>query len=346
MFFASDNTSAVHPKIMEALVEANAGFAPAYGADRYTLDLQDRLRDMFDAPDARVYPMTSGTGANAALLASMTPPWGAIYCHETAHIEVDERGAATFYAGGAKLKALPSKDSRIDPELLRQKVAEDRGNTDVHGMPPAAISLTNLTEFGELYTPTQIAELANVSQLPIHFDGARFANAMAAGKATPWEMTRELSTLSMGATKTGAMAAEAAVLFDPKLIDAFESQRMRGGHNLSKARFVSAQILAWLDDDLWLELAGHANDMAARLAACLTDLGATLNYTVDGNMVFATLPRAMHARAKAKGAVYHLWGNDTALIGDPETPQMARFVASWSTTPAHVDALLAAFAES
>lgn len=345
MFFASDNTSGVHPKIMEALTLANDGFAPAYGADRYTSELQERLRDMFDAPDARIYPMTSGTGANAALLAAMTPPWGTIYCHETAHIEVDERGAATFYAGGAKLKALPSKDSRIDPELLRQKVDEDRGNTDVHGMPPAAVSLTNITEFGELYTPAQIAELAHISKLPIHFDGARFANAMASGKASPWEMTRELSTLSMGATKTGAMAAEAAVLFDPAFIDAFESQRMRGGHNLSKARFVSAQILAWLEDDLWLELAGHANAMAARLAAGLTELGAELNYDVDGNIVFATLPRAMHARARAKGAVYHLWCSDTALIGDPETPQMARFVASWSTSEAHVDALLAAFAE-
>jgi threonine aldolase len=343
MFFASDNTSGVHPKILEALTQANHGFAPAYGADRYTGALQERLRDMFDAPDARVYPMTSGTGANAALLAAMTPPWGVIYCHETAHIEVDERGAATFYAGGAKLKALPSNDSRIDPQKLHTKVAADRGNTDVHGMPPAAVSLTNLTEFGELYTPAQIAELANRSGLPLHFDGARFANAMAASKASPWEMTRELSTLSLGATKTGAMAAEAAVLFDPALVDAFESQRMRGGHNLSKARFVSAQILAWLEDDLWLELASHANAMAARLAAGLIERGGALNYSVDGNMVFATLPRAMHAQAKAKGAIYHLWCDDTALIGDPETPQMARFVASWSTTEAHVDTLLAAF---
>lgn len=343
MFFASDNTSGVHPKIMEALSKANNGFAPAYGADRYTSELQERLRDMFDAPDARVYPMTSGTGANAALLAAMTPPWGVIYCHKTAHIEMDERGAATFYAGGAKLKALASKDSRIDPTALRDEVLSDAGGNDIHAMPPAAVSLTNITEFGELYTPAQIAELANAANLPLHFDGARFANAMAASETSPWEMTRELSTLSLGATKTGAMAAEAAVLFDPALVDAFESQRMRGGHNLSKARFVSAQILAWLEDDLWLELAQNANVMAARLAAGLVELGAVLNYSVDGNMVFATLPRAAHARAKAKGAIYHLWGNDTALFGDPNTPQMARFVASWSTTEIHVDALLAAF---
>ncbi len=345
MHFASDNTSGVHPKILEALVKANDGFAPAYGADRYSLDLQDRLRDMFDAPDARVYPMTSGTGANAALLAAMTPPWGVIYCHETAHIEVDERGAATFYAGGAKLKALPSDDSRLDTEMLRSIVAANRNNTDIHGMPPAAVSLANLTEFGELYTPAQLADIAQSSALPMHMDGARFANAMATSKVSPWEMTRELSTLSLGATKTGAMAAEAAVVFDPAFIDAFESQRMRGGHNLSKARYVSAQVLAWLEDDLWLELAAHANAMAARLAAGLTDLGAELNYDVDGNMIFATLPRAMHARAKAKGAAYHLWCEDTALVGDPETPQMARFVASWSTSEAHVDAVLAAFAD-
>jgi threonine aldolase len=343
MFFASDNTSGVHPKIIEALVKANDGFAPAYGADEYTAALQERLRDMFEAPDARVYPMTSGTGANAALLAAMTPPWGVIYCHDTAHIEVDERGAASFYAGGAKLKALASTDSRLDISVLGSTVAQDRGNTDVHGMPPAAVSLTNLTEFGELYRPNQVAEIATASALRLHMDGARFANAMATSAATPWEMTRELSTLSLGATKTGAMAAEAAVIFDPAFIPAFESHRMRGGHNLSKARYVSAQILAWLENDLWLELAQHANDMAAHLAQGITERGGTLNYSVDGNMVFATLPRATHARAKSKGAVYHLWGADTALVGDPETPLMARFVASWSTTLADVDALLAAF---
>ncbi|RPE66422.1 L-threonine aldolase [Pacificibacter maritimus] len=343
MFFASDNTSGVHPKIMEALVKANEGFAPAYGADKITDALQERLRDLFDAPDARIYPMTSGTGANAALLAAMTPPWGVIYCHETAHIEVDERGAATFFAGGAKLKALPSTDSRLDAVTLAKITTQDRGNTDVHGMPPVAVSMTNLTEFGETYSPAQIAEIASASALPIHMDGARFANAMAKTGATAWEMTRELSTLSLGATKTGAMAAEAAVIFDPALIPAFESHRMRGGHNLSKARFVSAQILAWLEDDLWLELATRANEMAQLLAQGITERGGVLNYSVDGNMIFASLPRATHARAKSKGAAYHLWGADTALAGAPDTSLMARFVTSWSTTQADVDALLKAF---
>lgn len=345
MQFASDNTSGVHPKILEALIQANEGYAPAYGADRYTLELQDRLRDMFQAPDALIYPMTSGTGANAALLASMTPPWGVIYCHDTAHIDVDERGAVSFYAGGAKLKSLPSQDSRLNASLLGEAATAARANTDIHGQPPAAVSFANLTEFGELYSPEKIAEIAQASKLPLHFDGARFANAIAASDATPWEMTRELSALSLGATKTGAMAAEAAVLFDPELQNAFESQRMRGGHNISKARFVSAQILAWLEDDLWLELASHANAMATRLADGIVALGGTLAYSADGNMVFATLPRATHAKAKLKGAVYHLWGSDTALTGDPQTPLLARFVASWTTTESDVDALLAAFSD-
>lgn len=346
MYFASDNTSGVHPKVLEALSQANNGYAPAYGADRFTMELQERLRDLFQAPDALIYPMTSGTGTNAALLAAMSPPWGVVYCHETAHIEVDERGAPTFYGGGLKLKALPSKDSRIDPALLAEKVAQDRlSGQDPHGMPPTAVSLTNITEFGELYTPQMIAEIADVSKLPLHFDGARFANAMAASGASPWEMTREVSTLSMGATKTGAMAAEAAVLFDPSLKDAFLSHRMRGGHNLSKARYVSAQILAWLEDDLWLELASHANEMAARLSKGLLQIGAELPYATEGNMVFAKLPRGRHIKAKAKGAQYHLWDKDTSLTGDPETMIQARFVASWTTTEADVDALLAAFAD-
>ncbi|GAA3863973.1 threonine aldolase family protein [Celeribacter arenosi] len=344
MQFASDNTSHAHPKIMEALVAANTGFAPAYGTDKWTAALEERLRDLFAAPEARVFPMTSGTATNAALLAAMSPPWGVIYCHETAHIEVDERGAATFYAGGAKLKPLAASDSRIDGAALKSAIAADAAGHGVHAMPPAAISVTNITEFGERYSIDHLAALRAVSDLPVHMDGARFANAVASGTDSPAQIVEGLGALSLGATKNGALTAEAAVLFDPELIERFDSHRMRGGQNLSKARFVSAQMLAWLEDDLWLDLASHSNAMAARLARGMQERGdASLAYSVDGNMVFATLPRAAHARAYAKGATYHLWGVDTALDGDPETPLLARFVASWSTSEADVDALLAAF---
>ncbi|ATG47729.1 low specificity L-threonine aldolase [Celeribacter ethanolicus] len=345
MFFGSDNTSGVHPKLMEALTKANDGYAAPYANDLWTAELTERLRDMFQAPDALVYPMTSGTGTNAALLAAMTPPWGIIYCHKTAHIEVDERNSVPFYSGGAKLKLMTGEGSRMTPEELRQAVINDSSKDDVHASPPAAVSLTNLTEFGEFYRPADIAALAEASRLPLHFDGARFANAMAASGATPWEMTRELATLSLGATKTGAMGAEAAVLFDPSYKEAFESQRMRGGHNLSKARYVSAQMLAWLEDDLWLELATQANAMGARLAQGISEIGGELAYKVEGNLVFARLPRKMHVKAKAKGAVYNMWGPGTALTGDPNAPLLARFVASWSTTEADVDALLAALSD-
>ncbi|MCA0042764.1 threonine aldolase family protein [Celeribacter litoreus] len=345
MFFGSDNTSPAHPKVLEALTAANEGYASPYATDRWTEELTERLRDLFQAPDALVYPMTSGTGTNAALLAAMSPPWGVAYCHETAHIEVDERGAATFYGAGLKLKALPAADSRIAPEALVAAIATDKAGHGVHAMVPSAVSVTNLTEFGEAYTPAQLGALADASRLPMHLDGARFSNALVATGVSPWEMTRELSTLSLGATKNGGMAAEAAVLFDPALQEAFESHRMRGGHNLSKARYVSAQILAWLENDLWLELAAQSNAMAARLAKGLSEVGGELAYNPDGNMIFARLPRAMHAKALGKGAVYNLWGTDTSLIGDPETPLLARFVASWSTTEADVDALLAAFAD-
>ncbi|SFK01763.1 threonine aldolase family protein [Celeribacter neptunius] len=345
MQFASDNTSGVHPKLMEALAKANEGYAPAYAGDRWTAELTERLRDMFQAPDALIYPMTSGTGTNAALLAAMSPPWGILYCHKSAHIEVDERNSVPFYSGGAKLKPLPGVGSRLDPEELRQAVIADSAKDDIHASPPVGVSITNLTEFGELYRPADIAALADAGRLPLHLDGARFANAIAASGTSPWEMTRELSALSLGATKTGAMAAEAAVIFDPSLKQAFESQRMRGGHNLSKARYVSAQMLAWLEDDLWLELATQANAMGARLAKGIKEIGGELAYKVDGNLVFARLPRAAHLKAKAKGAAYHLWGTGTALTGDPEEPLLARFVASWSTTEADVDALLAALSD-
>lgn len=344
MFFGSDNTSGVHPKLMEALAKANDGYAAPYGTDRWTAELTERLRDLFQAPDALVYPMTSGTGTNAAILAAMTPPWGIIYCHKTAHIEVDERNSVPFYSGGAKLKPLPGTASRLAPEALRIEILADTNKDDIHASPPAAVSVTNLTEFGELYSPADIAKIADAAELPLHLDGARFANALAASKASPWEMTRELASLSLGATKTGAMAAEAAILFDPSFKNTFESNRMRGGHNLSKARYVSAQLLAWLEDDLWLELATQANAMGARLAAGITEIGGDLAYEVAGNMVFARLPRAQHAKAKARGAVYNLWGPQP-MTGDPDQPMLARFVASWSTTEADVDALLAAFAD-
>lgn len=343
MFFASDNTSTVHPKIMDALAKANDGYAAPYAEDRWTAELTERLRDLFQAPDALVYPMMSGTGTNAALLAAMTPPWGTIYCHQSAHVDVDERNSVPFYSGGAKLMPLTGRGSRLDPQELGLEVRKGKAAEDIHISPPAAVSITNLTEFGELYRPEDISQIADAAKLPLHLDGARFANAMAASGASPWEMTRELSTLSLGATKTGAMGAEAAVLFDPAYQEAFESQRMRGGHNLSKARYVSAQILAWLEDDLWLELGAHANAMGARLAQGIAEIGGELPYQVDGNLLFARLPRIMHVKAKAQGAIYHLAEPDTGLIGDPETPLMARFVTSWSTTEADVDALLAAF---
>nr|WP_321511050.1 beta-eliminating lyase-related protein [uncultured Celeribacter sp.] len=346
MFFASDNTSGAHPKVLEALAAANDGYAPSYGEDRWTGELTERLRDLFQAPDALVYPMTSGTGTNAALLGTMAPQWGTIFCHQTAHIEVDERNSVPFYSGGAKLAGLTGAGSKLQPEELGQAAHAARAASgNVHASPPAAVSLTNLTEFGALYRPKEISALSDAARLPIHLDGARFANAMAASGATGWEMTRELSALSLGATKTGALTAEAAVLFDPAYQERFESQRMRGGHNVSKARFVSAQILAWLTDDLWLELATQANAMAARLAKGITEIGGTLDYAVEGNLVFARLPRATHAKVMSRGAQYHLWGTEAALPGTEDDMLLARFVASWSTTEAEVDALLTALAD-
>lgn len=340
MQFASDNTSGVHPKIMTALSAANAGYAPAYGADRDTEALTEQLRDLFSAPDALVYPMVSGTGTNAALLAAMSPPWGVIYCHEAAHIEVDERGAVPFYAHGAKLRALPSCDSRLDLKTLKTAVATDRASgADAHGMPPAAVSVTNLTEFGAAYSPENMAQIAQDTGLPLHMDGARFGNALAATGTRASDFTPSLTSLSLGATKLGAMAAEAAVVFDPQLEAAVMSHRMRGGHNLSKARYISAQMLAWLKDDLWLSLAAHANGMGARLSDGLTAKGLPLAYAAEGNMVFAYMPDTRIAAAKSAGAAFHTWPTPTDQCA-PEGSTLCRFVCSWSTREADVDQLL------
>ena len=344
MNFISDNSVGVAPEIMSALSEANRGPSMPYGNDDWTRRVERKMADIFER-EVRVFPVATGTAANALSIASLVPPYGSLYAHEEAHVMVDECGAPEFYSGG-KLRPLPGAHGKLTPEVLDRALTRDT-SSDVHQVIPTAVSLTQATEAGTVYKPAElqaIAEVARRHKVRLHMDGARFANAMAflgvpARQAT-WEAG--IDVLSFGATKGGCMAAEAVVFFDPALAESFGHRRMRGGHLVSKMRFVSAQLEAYLSDGLWLKLARHANAMAQRLAQGLTAAlprlpGAKLLHPVEANELFVQLPASVIAGLRQAGFQFYDW---TAEEG-----QAIRLVTAFNTEAADVERLLKTLGE-
>ncbi len=340
MWFTSDNASGAAPEIMAAVARANDGYARSYGADALMDKVRDQLRDLFEAPEAAVFLVTTGTVANALSLALLTPPWGAVFCHTHAHIAEDECGAPEFYTSGAKLVLLGGAQGRMEPEALEAAILRAKG-AGVHGVQPGAVSITNVTEAGTVHSVAEVAALAAVAKahgLPVHLDGARFANALVATGATAAEMTWKagVDALSFGGTKNGCLGVEAVVIFDPAKAWEFELRRKRAGHLMSKHRYLSAQMTAYLEDGLWLKLAAHANAMGARLARGLAQMPEVdLVHPVEANILFPEWSEGTHARLEAAGAMYYPYPA-------PMGRERARLVASWSTTEADVDSFLAA----
>ena len=335
MFFASDNGATVAPEVMAAMMAANAAPSLSYGGDDATARLTPIIRETFEAPEAEVFLLTTGTAANSLALATLTPPWSTIFCHRHAHIAEDECNAPEFFTGGAKLTLIDGAHGRMTPQALASAIEGAGGS--VHGAQRGALSLTNVTEAGTVYSTADITALAAVAKghgLPVHLDGARFANALATTGATPAEMTWRagVDCLSLGGTKNGLMAAEAVVFFDPAKAWEFQLRRKRGGHLGSKLRYVAAQFEAWFADDLWLKLAASANAKAARLAAGLADQGAAILHPVEANMIFARLPASAHKRAAEAGAVYYRMDE-----------RLCRLVTGWDTPETDIDALLTTF---
>ena len=330
MDFSSDNAAGAAPEILAALTAASRGNAPAYGADDWTKRLAARFGEIFEH-EVAVFPVATGTAANALALSLGTPPWGIVYCHAEAHIIVDECGAPEFFAGGAKLAGLPGEHGKITPATIAAHFTE-RGF--VHHAQPAAISLSQTTEAGTVYRAEEIAGLgafARREKLFLHIDGARFANAVAALNCSPADLTWRagVDALSFGATKNGAFAAEAVILFDPARAEEFAYRRKRGGHLFSKMRFLSAQLEAYLENELWLRNARHANAMAAQLAAGLAALpGTRLRHPVEANEIFVEMPDAVIRALAADGFRFYRWGGAAA--------NRLRLVASFSTTPEEV----------
>lgn len=345
MFFASDNTGPVAPEIMAALTQANSGYALPYGNDQATAELATRIREIFEAPDAVTYLVSTGTAANALALATLTQPWQAVFCSRDAHINVFEANAPEFFSGGAKLVAVDGPSGKIDPGALATAMSaiETGGFKDTQRGP---VSLTQVTDFGAVYTIDELRAVTDVAKAfgaQCHMDGARFANALAALDVSPAEMSWKsgIDALSFGGTKNGLMGVEAVIFFDPRHAAEFQLRRMRGAHLMSKHRFLAAQMLAYLTDDLWLQLASRANAAAARLEQALAAVPELeLQHKRDANMIFARWPRYLHQRAKAAGAQFGPGQTDGPDSGDDGLLSV-RLVCNWATTDAEIETFAA-----
>ena len=332
----SDNAAGVAPEILAAIAAANAGSALAYGADPWTTRLQELAAVAFDRSEVTVFPVVSGTAANSLSLSALCPPWGAVLCHESAHIVRSECGATSMFTGGAVMRGLPGPGSLLDGDSLRDAFATTRWG-DPHHSQPAVLSLTSPTDLGAVYPVARVEELAAIAKergLRVHLDGARIANAIAALGCTPAEMTWKagVDVLTLGATKNGALSTDAIVCFDAALAEQLVFRIKRAGHVASKMRFQSAQLEAYLSDDLWLRLASHANEAMVRLAGGLAKLGVELRHPAEANMAFAHTDPAVVDRLEADGVLFYRMAPDTI-----------RLVTSFQTTDAEVDEVLIRF---
>lgn len=350
MNFGSDNMGAVAPEIMAAIAAANEGMAAAYGADEITARLDDQFSALFETR-ARIFPVITGGAANSIALAALSPPWGSVFCHPESHINVDECGSPEFYSGGAKLITVAGDDAKLTPAALQAQLKAAWIGV-VHSVQPAAVSITQATECGAVYSPDEVASISEVVKefgLRFHMDGARFANAVAHLGCAPADVTWRagVEVLSFGATKGGAMAAEAIVVFGADagngkvddLCREIEYRRKRGGHLLSKMRYCSAQLEAYIADGQWLRLAGHANAMAKRLSDGLAALpGARIAHPTQANEVFVTLPEPVIVALLEEGYGFHRWG-------DRKASNTVRLVTCFTTSAEAVDGLIAAAGE-
>jgi len=342
MNFASDNTAPVAPAILDAVVSASSGFALGYGNDDWTARVERRFSEIFER-DVAVFLVPTGTAANALALAHVTPPWGVVLCHGQSHIATDECGAPEFFGAGLKLHGLDGDDGKIAPATLQAALAGYGGHSP-HQMVASALSITQASEAGTIYRIDEIAALCAISHgrsLAVHMDGARFANALVRLNTTPAQMTWQsgIDILSFGATKGGAMAAEAVVVFDPTRAAFMAERRKRAGHLLSKHRFLAVQMAAYLADDCWLALARHANAMADRLAQGLKTAGLPPVWPVEANLVFVALPAALHARLKAAGASYYVRPSDGLPLAADRL--LVRLVTSFATKPEEIERFVA-----
>jgi len=331
MRFFSDNAAAAHPKVIEAILASNR-LDTAYDGDEWSARLDGAFSQLFET-EVRAFWVTTGTAANCLALAALCPPYRAVLCHQDAHIEVDEAGAPAFFTGGAKLILLDGPGAKVTPQAIA--AACDSIRPDVHQVQPGAVSITNASEYGLVYRAAEVAAIGAVAKergLALHMDGARFANALATTGESPADVTWRagVDALSFGFVKNGGLNAEALILFRTELADEIAVRRKRAGHLLSKGRMLAAQILAMLENDLWLDNARAANAAARTLAKAVPD---RLLHPVEANELFLRASDEEAANLRAQGADFYEWG-----------PGQIRFVTSWDSDAQAVDRLATALA--
>jgi threonine aldolase len=332
--YRSDNTGRAAPEILDALVRANSGTALGYGGDEWTARLQERYSELFETK-VRVFPVATGTAANALSLAAIAPSWGLVFCSALAHINTSETNAAGFFGGGLKLVPVTGRDGRVDAdELARSLAAFPPGQT--HRGQPAAVNLTQATDLGGVYRLDEVravAEIAKARGLKLHMDGARFANAVARLQCSPAELSWRsgIDILSFGATKNGGALCDAIVVFSPEIADSLAIQLRRAGQVWSKMRFASAQLMAYIENGLWLHLASQSNRAAARIAAGIEDIaGIKLVAPVEANELFVELPVGVMDLLETDGFQFYR-----------RSATLARFVCRFDVTDEEADALVA-----
>ena len=332
--FMSDNVTSACPEVMEGLIAANSGDAVSYGDDEWSIKLQKKLAELFET-DVLVFPTTSGTASNALALSALTPPYGKIYCHALSHINTDECGAPEFFTGGAKLIPLTGDNGKFNANTLADAIS---GAGQVHSAQPACVTLTQACETGTVYSLDEISSIAETAHehgMKVHMDGARFANALVNLDISPAEMTWKsgVDVLSFGGTKNGCLAAEAIIFFKKEMAETFPFLHKRAGQLLSKMRFVSAQLYAYVSNDVWLRNARHANQMATELSQALSQVPhIKLAFPTQSNEIFAYMSKDMINRLAEAGYI----------VSEVELDSTAppRLVTAWNTDPADIDRLL------
>lgn len=342
MNFASDNWAGAAPEIIEAIVRANDGPAPAYGGDDLTARVQAKFSEIFER-DCAVYFVATGGAANGLALSVMTPPYGMILCHEESHVQMDECAGPEFFTGGAKLLPVAGQGGKMTVKAVKKTLA-GFPHRPPHGAPASVLSLTQGAECGTVYSFGELKALCDAAHgagLSVHMDGARFANAVAALDVTTAELSWKagVDVLCFGGTKNGCLAAEAVVFFDPDMAKDFEFRRKRAGHLWSKMRFIAAQFDAYLENGLWLELAAHANTMAQKLSDGLGAIdGVEISYPTEINEVFACFPDGVAEKLREQGSAFYPW----VTPSDPAAGRMQRLICSFRTTEAEVEQFLEA----
>lgn len=330
MNFKSDNTACIHPKILEYIEKSNIGYASSYGADEETKKLQNLLNDFFET-EVSFYTTSTGSAANSLALSALTPPYGLVYCAAESHMQKEEAGAPELFTGGAKLYPSGNEQGKLDIDIAQNHV-EHALAFKPHAQKPSAISLSSPNEWGLAYSIDELQAIAAFGQrhsLPIHLDGARFANALVALNASPADLTWKngIDVLSFGATKNGAMAAEMVVFFNDKYTEEFDYRHKRGGQLFSKNRFFAAQWLAYLEEDVWKSNATHANNQAQKLADLFRKSDKTkLVFEPDVNILFVEMEKSNADQLVANGAGFYPWIENSY-----------RFVTNWQTTDQEIE---------